>query len=123
MRNCLLPVTVFFAASAFAQAPVQDRSPRGDPITDAQQRVEFARQAWERSEKRAKEAERSLREAQTALGAVQKQYEETKSMADKAQRELAQARQTVSESRKAYETRSSEFERVRRGDTGRDRAK
>jgi chromosome segregation ATPase len=123
MRNRLLLLIVFSTAPVFAQAPVEERSLRGDAFTEAQQRVDFARRTWEQSERRVKDAEQSLKEAEAAFSAMRSQYEQAKSQAEKAKKELGQARATVSESRKAYETESADFERLRRGDAGRGQKK
>ena len=101
------------AAVAVAQAPVEEREPRASSYTEAQQRVEFARQSVTRSEQRVKDAERRVRDAEAALLPALRQYEGTKSRLDKARADLERERSAVSASRKAYETESATFQRLR----------
>jgi septal ring factor EnvC (AmiA/AmiB activator) len=111
--NRLLLLAIVAAAPAFAQAPVEDRRTRSDGYTEAQQRVEFARQTLERSERRVKDAEQGLRDAESALRAVQSRYEGSKSQMEKARGQLTQARAAAGESRKAYEAESAGFQALR----------
>jgi DNA recombination protein RmuC len=112
--NGLLLLAIVTAAPAVAQAPVEERQPRaGNPYIQAQQRVEFARQTLERSERRVREAEQSVRNAEAELTPAQRRYEESKSQAERARAELAQARAAASESRKSYEAESAAFQRLR----------
>jgi DNA recombination protein RmuC len=109
----LLLLAIVTAAPAVAQAPVEERQRRADPYAEAQQRVEFARQTAERSERRVRDAEQGVRNAEATLVPAQRRYEESKSQVDKARAELAQARAAASDSRKSYEAESAAFQRLR----------
>jgi chromosome segregation ATPase len=104
---------IFTAAAAVAQAPVEERQQRAASYSEAQQRVEFARQTLTRSEQRVKDAERRVRDAEAALLPALRQYEGTKSRLDQARAELERERSVAGESRKAYETESATFQRLR----------
>jgi hypothetical protein len=120
-RNGFLLLAVVTAAPALAQAPVEERQSRTNSFSEAQQRVEFARQTAERSERRVGEAERRLRGAEAALLPALRQYEETKSRLEKARVDLDRERAAASESRKAYEAESAAFQRLRAGGNAREK--
>lgn len=101
------------AASAVAQAPVEERQRRADSYTEAQQRVEFSRQGAERAARRVRDAEQGLKDAEAQLAPAQRRYEESKLRVDKARAELVQARAAESQSRKSYEAESAAFQRLR----------
>lgn len=118
--RCGMPALVFLTAmmlpaAALAQAPVEDRGVGGGSFGEAQQRVEFARQAAEQADRRVLEAEAGARAADGALASAQRQLVEARAGTDKARKDLEQARARARELRKAYEREATQFERVRRG--------
>ncbi len=98
---------------AQAKAPVEDRSPRQDPFQEAQNRVEFARQAMTEAEQRLEQAERFALQDELAFKAVQKQADEARAVSERSQKELAQARSRTVETRRTYEKESADFARAR----------
>jgi len=112
-RHGLLLLATLVAASAFAQAPVEERQRRADSYGEAQQRVEYSRQGAERAARRVKDAEQGLKDAEAQLAPAQRRYEESRLRVGKARAELVQARAAESESRKSYEAESAAFQRLR----------
>jgi chromosome segregation ATPase len=115
MRTPTFLLLMALCALARAQAPVEDRGTRASVFTDAQQRVEYARQAAEKADAQVRQSERESGLAETALRSAKSQYDAAKSDADRAKKALAQARAKAADSRKAYERESGRFERLRRG--------
>lgn len=118
-----LPVTLLLCAVAAtaapglshaqAKAPVEDRSPRQDPFQEAQNRVEFARQAMTQAEQRLEQAERFALQDELAFKSVQKQADEARAVSERSQKDLAQARSRAVETRRTYEKESADFARAR----------
>src|SRR4051812_41964441 len=103
------------AASAWAQAPTEERQPPGSPLADAQQRTEFARQSNATANGRVAAAEQSAREADAVMKEAQQQFDAARGRQDKAKKELADARSAAAAAKKDFERQSAELERTRRG--------
>jgi chromosome segregation ATPase len=99
---------------AFAQAPVEDRSPRQDPVVEGQQRVEFARSTMERAEQNVRDAEQRLKQAEAASQEARAQADSAKVRAEQAKKDLADARAKAVQSKGAYDKESENLIRVRR---------
>jgi uncharacterized coiled-coil DUF342 family protein len=102
-------------AQAPAPAPTEERRTQGSPLSDAQQRAEFARQGSAAASSRVMKAELALNEADTEMKDAQKQYDAVRGRQDKAKKELAEARAASDAARKSFEQASTELERTRRG--------
>jgi chromosome segregation ATPase len=102
-------------SSAWAQAPAEERRAFGNPLTDAQQRVEFARRASASADSRAGQAERELQQIEQEARAVQKQLDAIRARQDRVKQELAEARSASAAARKQFEHESAELERMRGG--------
>jgi uncharacterized protein YPO0396 len=105
---------LLIAGLAQAQAPVEDRKPRLDPLLESQQRVDFARQASDQAEQRVRQAERDALQDETAFKAVQKQADEARAVSEKSKKNLADTRARAVEAKRAYDKESAEFTRLRR---------
>ena len=105
--------------NALAQAPTEERRHAADPLLDAQQRVEFARNASVASDDRLKRADEVLKASDTELQAAQKQLEQVRARHDKAKKELADARAKAAAAKKDYEGESAALDRIRRGQKSR----
>lgn len=102
-------------SSAWAQAPTEERLTQGNPLSDAQQRAEFARQASAGADSRAGLAERELKQIDAEMREVQKQLDAMRARQDRAKKELAEARSASAAARKDFDRESAELERMRRG--------
>lgn len=111
----LLFASLLAASNAGAQAPAEERRPHGNPLSDAQQRAEFARQGSAAANGRVTRAELALKEVDTEMTAMQKQYDEVRARQDKAKKELAEARAASAAAKKSFDRESAELERTRRG--------
>ena len=100
-------------SSAWAQAPTEERRAYGNPLSDAQQRVEFARQASAGADSRAGQAERELMQIEQEARVVQKQLDAIRTRQDRAKKELAEARSASAAARKQFERESADLERMR----------
>lgn len=100
-------------SSAWAQAPAEERRAYGNPLSDAQQRVEFARQASAGADSRAGQAERELMQIEQEARVVQKQLDAIRARQDRAKKELAEARSASAAARKQFERESADLERMR----------
>lgn len=117
MYSLLLSSFIAFSlalSSAWAQAPAEERRAQGNPLSDAQQRVEFARQASAGADSRAALAERELQQIDAEMRAVQKQLDAIRARQDRAKKELGDARSASAAARKDFDRESSELERLRR---------
>ncbi len=121
MSSLLISTFIAFTAialalpSAWAQAPAEERRAYGNPLSDAQQRVEFARQASAGADSRAGLAERELKQIDAEMREVQKQLDAMRARQDRAKKELAEARSASAAARKDFDRESAELERMRRG--------
>ena len=102
-------------SSAWAQAPAEERRAFGNALTDAQQRVEFARQASASADSRAGQIERELKQIDAEMRELQKQVDALRARQDRAKKELAEARSASAAARKDFDRESAELERMRRG--------
>lgn len=109
-----LALALLLQPYAHAQAPVEERNHRADPLEDAQQRAEFARRQHEQADAAVKQAERALNEAEIALKPVQKQFDDARSRRDQARRQVAEAHAKSAQAKKGYEGEAAEVERLRR---------
>lgn len=100
-------------SSAWAQAPAEERRAYGNPLSDAQQRVEFARQASAGADSRTGQAERELMQIEQEARVVQKQLDAIRARQDRAKKELAEARSASAAARKQFERESADLERMR----------
>lgn len=118
MPSQLIRAFLIFAlaqSAAWAQAPTEERRPRGSALSDAQQHAEFARQANAAAGSRVMQAELALEEADTEMKEAQKVYDAARARQDKAKKELAAARAASAAAKKSFEQASAELERTRRG--------
>lgn len=112
----LFAIAVVGAAAflpARAQAPVEERKLRQEPLQEGQHRVEAARQALMQAEQRLQQIERQVLQDELAFNAVQKQADEVRAVSEQSKKELAQARSRKAQLQRAYEKESAEFARVR----------
>jgi hypothetical protein len=108
------PVLIFaFSGYAFAQAPVEERRVRQDPLLDGQQRVDFARQGVTQAEQRVQQAERQAQQDELAYKALQKHADEARAISEKSKKDLAVARSRAAEAKRAYDKESGDFARAR----------
>lgn len=114
-RTLIIAVLTLAAGQAHAQAPVEDRKFSGEPIANAQQRVEFARRGMSEAEDRARQADIEHKQALEQLALARKQYDEAKRRSDAARKSLDQAKARYAEARTLYEKESSDFDRLRHG--------
>ena len=118
-----LPISIFIAftsitlalPSARAQAPAEERRAQGNPFSDAQQRVEFARQASAGADSRVVQADRELKQIDAEMREVQKQLDAIRARQDKAKKDLAEARSASAAARKDFDRESAALERIRQG--------
>ena len=100
------------AASAFAQAPVEDLTSREQAIQRSQQRTGAAYRELQQARYEAKLAEQDFLNAQETHSAAQKHAGEMKRQLDAAKQALDAARQKEAQARKRYEAALSEVDRA-----------
>lgn len=102
-------------SQAMAQAPTEERRPAGDPLSDAQQRVEYARNTGAVADDRVRVANEALKAADAEMQAARRQLEQARVRQDTARKELAEAHSKAGAVKKDYQRESAELERIRRG--------
>lgn len=121
MIRLLAFLGVLAALSAFAQAPIEERSaPGDDSVLQGQRRLEFSRRDLERRQERMKRAEREFNESKNQEAAAQKQLDAARKRREASGSSLDRARRELALARKAYEDQSAEFERMLKGGAAKD---
>lgn len=109
----------FIGGQAVAQAPTEERRHSGEPLSDAQQRVEYARNAGALADDRVRVANEALKAADADMQAARRQLEQARVRQDTARKELAEAHSKADTVKKDYQRESAELERIRRGQKAR----
>jgi len=108
-------IILMACGQVMAQAPTEERRHAGDPLVDAQQRVEYARNAGIVVDDRVRVASEVLKAADADMQAARRQLEQARLRQDKARKDLADAHSKASALKKDYQRESAELERIRGG--------
>jgi len=122
MIKLLIFLGVLVAASAIAQAPIEERTASGDnKVAQGQQRLEFLRRELEGNQEKFKRAELEFNETRNQELAVQKQLDAARKRREASGASLDKTRRELALSRKVFEEESAEFERMLKSGTAKDK--
>ena len=114
LRQAVASAVLLGAAAAWAQAPSEERRPASNPLSDAQQRAEFARQSGAQAGNRVRQSELTLQQIEQEMQAAQKELEAIRARQAKTRKELEAARAEQAAALKSLEREAAELERLRR---------
>ena len=122
MIKLLIFLGVLVAASAIAQAPIEERTASGDnKVAQGQQRLEFLRRELEGNQEKFKRAELEFNETRNQELAVQKQLDAARKRREASGASLDKTRRELALSRKVFEEESAESERMLKSGTAKDK--